>query len=540
MSVHFPDNFAFGVATAAFQIEGAVNEDGRVDSIWDVFCRQPGAIANGEDATVACDHYHRYPDDIALMADLGVDTYRFSIAWPRVFNADGVNPAGLDFYSRLVDEICERGITPWLTLYHWDLPAFLPGGWTNRDTAYRFAEYAQVVHDRLSDRVRTWTTLNEPWCSAFLGYAAGHHAPGLTDRTSSIRAAHHLLLGHGLVVQALREADPGARLGITMNFTPAMPATTESQDVDVARRIDGTANRFFADAVFKGRYPADVVADLAEVWPEDLVYDGDLDVISSPIDVLGVNYYTTNVFAAGEPSEATPSPHITAPDAVHVLRDLPLTAMGWEVEPSGLHRLLKRLQDDYTGPAGAALVITENGAAFADTPDEDGFVDDTSDRWEYLRRHLLAAHRAIEEGVNLQGYLVWSLIDNFEWAFGYEKRFGLVRIDENLNRVPKASGRQFAQVAATHEVPAAASASSAGVVSSVAGVDSVIGQAGDSPTSAQGSTATAAASPVSPPPDSPGGDQDMVRPAAPDVLRVEQPPVLPAPPSTPVSGGSAS
>ncbi len=458
MSVQFPDGFVFGAATAAFQIEGAAAEDGKVDSIWDVFCRQPGAIARGEDATTACDHYHRVSDDVQLMADLGLNSYRFSIAWPRVITPAGVNTAGLDFYSRLVDELLAHDIAPWLTLYHWDLPAYLPGGWTNRETAYRFAEYTQVVHARLGDRIRTWTTLNEPWCSAFLGYAAGHHAPGLTDRAASIRAAHHLMLAHGLAVQVLREADATARLGITMNFTPAMPATTDPQDIDVARRIDGTANRFFADAVFKGRYPADVVADLADVWPEDLVHDGDLDVISTPIDVLGVNYYTTNVFAAGQPDSAHPSPHITAPDSVHVMRELPVTEMGWEVEPSGLHRLLKRLQDDYTGPAGASLVVTENGAAFADRPDDDGFVDDTADRCDYLRRHLLAAHHAIEEGVDLQGYFVWSLMDNFEWAFGYDKRFGIVRVDEKLNRIPKASGQWFAQVARSHVLPAVGSA----------------------------------------------------------------------------------
>lgn len=454
MSVQFPDGFMFGAATAAFQIEGAAAEDGKVDSIWDVFCRQPGAIANGEDATTACDHYHRVADDVQLMAELGLDSYRFSISWPRVVTPDGVNTAGLDFYSRLVDELLAHEVEPWLTLYHWDLPAYLPGGWTNRETAYRFADYTQVVQDRLGDRIRTWTTLNEPWCSAFLGYAAGHHAPGLTDRAASIRAAHHLMLAHGLAVQVVREADPTARLGITMNFTPAMPATTDPQDIDVARRIDGTANRFFADAVFKGRYPADVVADLADVWPDDLVHDGDLEVISAPIDVLGVNYYTTNVFAAGQPDPAHPSPHITAPENVQVMRELPVTEMGWEVEPSGLHRLLKRLQDDYTGPVGASLVVTENGAAFADEPDEDGFVDDSSDRLDFLRRHLLAAHHAIEDGVDLQGYFVWSLMDNFEWAFGYDKRFGIVRVDEHLNRIPKASGLWFAQVARSHVVPA--------------------------------------------------------------------------------------
>ncbi len=459
MSVQFPEGFTFGAATASFQIEGATTEGGRTDSIWDVFCREPGRVANGDDGTVACDHYHRYADDVAMMADLGLSTYRFSVSWPRVLNGSTPNAAGLDFYSRLVDELLGKEITPWLTLYHWDLPADLPGGWTNRDTAKRFAEYARVLHDRLGDRVRTWTTLNEPWCSAFLGYAAGVHAPGVTDPTSSIRAAHNLMLAHGLATQTLRDADPGARLGITLNFTPTMPATNDVADLDVARRIDGTANRFFADAIFKGRYPGDVVADLGELWPEGLVHDGDLEVISTPIDVLGVNYYTTNAFSAGAgpatvrlgDGRAPASPHITAPEAVQVLRELPLTDMGWEVEPTGLYRLLVRLHEDYTDQANVALVITENGAAYPDVADSDGFVDDR-DRLDYVRRHLLAAHQAIEAGVNLQGYLVWSLIDNFEWALGYGKRFGIVRVDESLNRIPKASARWYATVAHTGTV----------------------------------------------------------------------------------------
>jgi beta-glucosidase len=454
MSVQFPESFRFGAATAAYQIEGAAAEDGKVDSIWDVFCRQPGRIVNGEDGTLACDHYHRFADDVAMMADLGISTYRFSVSWPRVMNESRVNSQGLDFYSRLVDELLAKDITPWLTLYHWDLPAALVGGWTNRETAARFADYALAVHDRLGDRVRTWTTLNEPWCSAFLGYASGVHAPGITDPVASIRAAHHLMLGHGLATQALRAADPQAKLGITLNFTPAMPATNEPADIDVARRIDGTANRFFSDAIFKGRYPADVLDDLSEIWPEDLVRDGDLSTISTPIDVLGVNYYTTNVFAAGDGrvNGAQPSPHITAPGAKQVLRDRPLTDMDWEIEPSGLNRLLVRLHQDYTGAAGTALVITENGAAFPDKPDSSGFVDDTADRLDFIRRHLLAAHQALELGVNLQGYLVWSLIDNFEWSWGYGKRFGIVRVDEALNRIPKASALWYAEVARTGTV----------------------------------------------------------------------------------------
>ena len=449
MSIEFPRGFLLGSATSAYQIEGAAAEDGREESIWDVFCRVPGAIVNGEDGLVACDHYHRYAEDAKLLAALGMRTYRFSVSWPRVLNNGLVNAAGMDFYSRLVDELLANDVTPWLTLYHWDLPAALPGGWTNRDTAKRFVDYALAVHERLGDRVRTWTTLNEPWCSSFLSYAAGVHAPGLTDPVASIRAAHHLLLAHGWAVQALREADPSATLGATINFTPALPASDSAQDRDVARRVDGTTNRFFVEPLFTGHYPADVLDDLAELWPDDLVAEEDLAAISAPIDVLGVNYYTTNVFRAGEPTE--PTPHIAAPDAVQVLRDLPLTGMGWEVDPAGLRNLLTWLHADYTGPAGVPLVITESGAAFDDVADEAGYVDD-ADRIDYLRRHLTAVREAMDAGADVRGYLVWSLMDNFEWAHGYAKRFGLVRVDSDLNRIPKASARWFADVARTGRV----------------------------------------------------------------------------------------
>lgn len=449
----FPAGFHIGAATAAFQIEGASSEDGKGDSIWDVFCREPGRIVNGDDGTVACDHYHRSSQDVRLMADLGLTTYRFSVSWPRVLDGESVNERGMDFYSRLVDDLLAAGITPWLTLYHWDLPAHLEGGWTNRDTAARFVDYTMKVHARLSDRVRIWTTLNEPWCSSFLSYAAGIHAPGWTDPTAAVRAAHHLLLGHGWAVQALREADPSATLGLSLNMSPVMPASEDPADVDVARRIDGTLNRYFADPIFKGRYPADVVADLGQHFPDDLVADGDLEAISSPIDVLGVNYYTTNVFRAGDPGEG-PTPHVTAPNAVQVLRDLPLTAMGWEVDPAGLTRLLTRLHQDYTAESGTGLVVTENGAAFDDVPDEQGYVDDTDTRLDYLRRHLGAVHDAVSAGVDVRGYLAWSLMDNFEWAFGYGKRFGIVRVDEELNRIPKASAHWYAAVAASGVLPA--------------------------------------------------------------------------------------
>ncbi|CAL8970881.1 Beta-glucosidase B [Propionicimonas sp. T2.31MG-18] len=451
MGIEFPKGFLFGSATSSYQIEGAATEDGKEDSIWDVFCREPGKIVNGDDGLVACEHYHRYPEDVKLLADLGMNTYRFSVSWPRVMHADGsVNPKGMDFYSRLVDELLAHDIAPWLTLYHWDLPAALPGGWTNRATAERFVDYALAMHDRLGDRVRTWTTLNEPWCSSFLSYSAGVHAPGWTDPVAAIKAAHHLLLAHGWTVQALRVADPDASLGITLNFTPSYPASDSPEDVDVARRVDATANRFFIEPIAHGHYPEDALEDLAGLWPSDLVQDGDLAAISTPIDVLGVNYYTTNVFRAAGPGDAPsgPTPHPSAPDAVQVMRDLPLTAMGWEVDPDGLRRLLVWLHTTYTGATGTGLVITENGAAYDDVADENGFVDD-QDRVEYLRGHLTAVHQAIEEGADVRGYLAWSLMDNFEWAEGYAKRFGVVRVDAEQRRIPKASAHWFADLART-------------------------------------------------------------------------------------------
>ncbi len=443
----FPDGFLWGTATAAYQIEGAAALGGREPSIWDEFCARSGVILDGSDGSVAVDHYHRYEQDVALMAELGYPAYRFSVSWSRVLRGDGtVNPDGLAFYDRLVDALLARGIEPWVTLYHWDLPASLPGGWLNRDTARRFADYAGVVHAALGDRVPTWTTLNEPWCSAFLGYGSGLHAPGRRDPEEALTAAHHLLLAHGLGVQALRAAG-AARVGITLNFTPVEPADpTRPEDVDVARRVDGTSNRIFVEPVLRGAYPADVIADAGARWPTAAIHAGDLAAVAAPIDVLGVNYYTTSRVRAGQASDQ-PIPHVTAPGAQDVTRGLPITAMGWEVDPDGLRALLVRLHREYAGPAGVPLVVTENGAAFADAIDADGRIDDP-DRIDYLRRHLDAALAAIGEGVDLRGYLVWSFIDNFEWSYGYTKSFGVVAVDDRLRRRPKASahwlGRAFA------------------------------------------------------------------------------------------------
>ncbi len=457
--VQFPESFQWGAATSAYQIEGAADVDGRRPSIWDEFCRLPGAIEDGRDGSVAIDHYHRYREDVALMRELGLRSYRFSVCWPRVMDGSDVNKAGMDFYSRLVDELLEADIAPWLTLYHWDLPASLPGGWTSRDTAHRFAEYAVALHERLGDRVRTWTTLNEPWCSAFMGYGSGEHAPGHTDPRQAVRAVHHLLLGHGLATEALRTADPEATLGLTLNFTPALAASDDPADLDVVRRINGTANRVFVHPVFTGDYPEDVRADLAPWWDDDLVRDGDMATIASPVDVLGVNYYSTTMYRADGQrpgpqlvrGRRRETPHISAPEAAAVLRGLPQTAMGWEVEPDGLRRLLEWLHHTYTGPAGVPLVITENGSAYDDVPSADGTIAD-HDRIEYLRDHLHAVHRAISNGVDVRGYLLWSLIDNFEWAFGYTKHFGIYAVDDGLRRLPKASAEWYGSVARTGTV----------------------------------------------------------------------------------------
>ena len=458
----FPADFLWGSATAAYQIEGARHEDGRGDSIWDVFSHTPGAVVNGDTGDVACDHYHRYAADVALMNKLNLGAYRFSVSWARVV-PDGrtVNPKGLDFYSRLVDELLAREVVPWLTLYHWDLPQALEdeGGWPSRDTAYRMVDYAAAVHEVLGDRVRYWTTLNEPWCSAFLGYGNGHHAPGRTEPVNALRAAHHLMLAHGLVVRELRGRGPDLSLGLTLNFTDIVPADPDSPaDQDAARRADGMFNRYFVEPVFRGAYPEDVLRDLGELWPADMVRDGDLEIISTPVDVLGVNYYAGEAVTGPDPSEARqaahearvqgpPHPRVGSEHVVNVPRDVPVTAMGWEVWPQGLTDLLVRLHRDYTGPRGVDLYITENGAAYDDQPDENGFVQD-DDRREYVAAHLRAVHDAMQQGVPVKGYFLWSLLDNFEWAWGYDKRFGIVRVDyTTLERTPKASAVWYAGVA---------------------------------------------------------------------------------------------
>jgi beta-glucosidase len=426
-AVSFPDDFVWGAATAAYQIEGAADVDGRGPSIWDTFSHTPGKVHDGDTGDVACDHYHRYPDDIALMSELGLGAYRFSVAWPRVQpSGDGViNSAGLDFYDRLVDALLTAHIDPIVTLYHWDLPQPLEdrGGWTSRDTAHRFAEYAVHVRERLGDRVRTWTTLNEPWCAAFLGYAAGVHAPGHVDPAKAFAAAHHLLLGHGEAALAL-SASGAERVGITVNPAVIAPADpSDAADVAAARLVDGVHNRLFLDPLFGRGYPDDVLEIIDRHGGSDWRRDGDEQTIAAPIDLLGLNYYCPTV-VAGRPGVAANPAYPGTENIAFLPATGPVTAMGWPIEPTSLTTLLLRLSADYPG---VPLWITENGAAFDDVAVE-GTVSDL-DRISYLDGHLRAAHAAIEQGVDLRGYLAWSLLDNFEWAEGFRKRFGLIHVD---------------------------------------------------------------------------------------------------------------
>ncbi len=435
-----PRTFRWGTATSAYQIEGAVAEDGRTPSIWDTFCRVPGAIDNGDVGDTACDHYHRMPEDVALMRDLGIDTYRFSVAWPRVQpgGRGPVNPAGVAFYDRLVDELLAQGIDPWLTLYHWDLPQELEdaGGWPVRDTAYRFADYAELVYDRLGDRVTHWTTLNEPWCSAMLGYVEGVQAPGRRDFAAGIYAVHHLLLGHGLAAARLREAARGPLdLAITLNLSTSNPATDAPEDVAAARRADGLGLRIYLEPLVHGRYPEDVVEDLALRGVRLPVEEGDLAIISAPLDTLGVNYYFS-MLSSGTGEDGSTLDADGLPVGRALPYGLPRTAMGWEIMSDDFRNLLVRLGRDYPG---LPIVITENGAAFADKPDADGYVDD-EDRVDYLASHIAAVAEAREAGTDVRGYFAWSLLDNFEWAYGYDKRFGIVRVDyATQRRIPKRS-----------------------------------------------------------------------------------------------------
>ncbi|MFF8700164.1 GH1 family beta-glucosidase [Streptomyces albidoflavus] len=432
-----PAGFTWGVATAAYQIEGAVAEDGRAPSIWDTFSHTPGKVAGGDTGDVACDHYHRWPEDLALMKRLGVDSYRLSIAWPRVHpQGDGpVNEAGLAFYDRLVDALLEAGITPNVTLYHWDLPQALQdrGGWPARETAEHFAAYASTAAERLGDRVSRWATLNEPLCSAWIGHLEGTMAPGLRDIDAAVKASYHLLLGHGLAAQAVRAASPHAKIGIVNNLSTVYAATDSEADQAAARRMDGHTNRWWLDPVHGRGFPA----DMREVYGVDLPErPGDLDTIAQRLDWIGLNYYFPAV-VADDPD--APHPHIRT-----VRREgVPRTGMDWEIEAGGLEELLLRLTREY---GAQSIYVTENGSAFPDTVAPDGSVHDP-ERTAYLQDHLAACARAARAGAPVDGYYAWSLLDNFEWAYGYDKRFGLVHVDyPTQRRTMKTSGHTYARL----------------------------------------------------------------------------------------------
>jgi beta-glucosidase len=441
----FPDRFIWGAATASYQIEGAWNEDGKGESIWDSFSHRPGTIENGDTGDVACDHYHRWAEDVAVMKSLGLDAYRFSIGWPRVLpNGRGaVNQAGLDFYNRLVDGLLEDGIAPFVTLYHWDLPQALQdeGGWPARSTAEAFVELADVVSRRLGDRVKHWITLNEPEVSAFIGYQEGRHAPGVQDWPAAIRASHHLLLSHGWAVPVLRANSPGAEVGITLNYGPAVPASPSAADYHAARYGDGKLNRWFLDPIYRGQYPADVVGDhlaMGHLPPQgmDCIEPGDLEAIMAPTDFVGLNYYTRRLARDKDATDNLPQSVFLAPEAEW-------TDMGWEIYPDGLFHMLCRVHFEYQP---AKIFITENGVSFGDGPDASGRVRDER-RTRYLRDHFAAAHRALQAGVPLAGYFVWSLMDNFEWAKGYNQRFGIIYVDyETQKRYLKDSALWYKDV----------------------------------------------------------------------------------------------
>ncbi|MFZ2623657.1 MAG: GH1 family beta-glucosidase [Propionibacterium sp.] len=451
MTRAFPQDFWFGSATAAYQVEGAVHEDGRGPSIWDSFSHTPGKTLDGDTGDIADDHYHRWHEDIALMRDLGLDAYRFSIAWPRIqpTGRGAVNRPGMDFYRRLVDGLREAGIKPVATLYHWDLPQALQdeGGWTQRSTAEAFGEYAAAVARGLGDAVELWTTLNEPWCAAYLGYAAGVHAPGISDPQAALRAAHHLNLAHGLGASAVHaELGDATPVSVTLNLQLVRPENPDSpDDLAAVHQVETIGNDIWLAPMLEGRLPDDLVDQTREFTDWSFVVDGDLGVIHQPLSCLGINYYATTTVRRSRPDDGAlsggvdelgRSPWIGCQDVAFLPPRGPLTQMGWNIDPQGLTDLLvatgRRFPD-------LPLVVTENGMAADDRPDGNGVVHD-ADRIAYVRDHLGAVLDAVDAGVDVRGYFVWSLLDNFEWAWGYARRFGIVRVDyDDCRRIPKDS-----------------------------------------------------------------------------------------------------
>ena len=428
--------FIWGVATSSYQIEGAANEDGRGQSIWDTFCKVPGKVANFDNGDIACDHYHRFKEDLDLMKWMGVKAYRFSVAWPRVI-PDGVgrvNEMGLDFYDRLIDSSLEREIAPWLTMYHWDLPEALQlrGGWNNREVVEWFGEYGEVLTSRFGDRVKNWMTLNEPFCSAWLGHLYGDMAPGIKDLQTALNVSHNLLMSHGLACQVIRSNVSEANVGIVINVTPAVPATDSQEDSNAAQLADGFDNRWFLDPVFGRTYPADVI-DALGASPE--IHSGDMKLIAQDLDFLGVNFYFRQTVAADQNSKPLP---IISVNRENVKK----TAMNWEVHPQAFEEILLRISKEYSPKA---IYITENGSAWNDEVINGEIIDD--ERIDYLVRHLDAMRSARSQGAPILGYFAWSFLDNFEWAYGYEKRFGLIYVDyKTQTRTPKKSALFYRQL----------------------------------------------------------------------------------------------
>jgi beta-glucosidase len=445
----FPDGFLWGAATSAPQIEGGRREDGRADSIWDRFAEEPGTIADGSTPTVACDHYHRWREDVGLLEWLGARAYRFSISWPRILPTGHSrhNSRGLDFYDSLVDELLARGIRPFVTLNHWDVPQALQdqGGWVARSTTEAFVEYAEVVARRLGDRVKDWVTHNEPWCIATLGYEEGAHAPGHHDPRQALAVSHHLLLSHGWATREIRRMHHDARIGMVLNLYPIVPAAPTEDDRNAVRQLDGLFNRWYLEPLYNGVYPQDAIRDRCDWGHLDspslpFLRPGDLETIATPTDFLGVNYYTRIVARKGANGR---------PEGVRVAAEEELTDMGWEVYPEGLYDLLMRLQRDYRPPR---VFITENGCAYGEAPDGEGRIRDER-RIRYVRQHLLEALRARQDGVPLDGYFLWSLLDNFEWGEGYSKRFGIFWVDyETQKRLPKNSAHWYRHTIVTNLV----------------------------------------------------------------------------------------
>ncbi|MFC5467342.1 GH1 family beta-glucosidase [Cohnella suwonensis] len=435
----FPSDFIWGVATSSYQIEGAADADGRTASIWDTFCRTPGKVAGGDTGERACEHYYRFREDVRLLADLGIKHYRFSIAWPRIYPEKGkLNREGLDFYRSLLNELKECGIQPLVTVYHWDLPQWIQdeGGWTNREAVDHYMEYARTLFEEFGREVPMWNTHNEPWCAAFLGYGVGVHAPGHRNWREAIAAAHHILLSHGLAVQAYREMGLTGQIGITLNLDHNDPASDREEDLEARRRHDGYLNRWFLDPVFKGAYPQDMMEwFLPHVGEYDFIQPGDLETIHEPGDLLGINYYSRGVIRSGTGHSMLLTDYVLPENSE-------VTDMGWEIHPESLHRLMQRLRKDYTS---IPIFITENGAATKDVL-ENGKVEDEG-RIRYVKAHLEQSLKFIRDGGNLKGYYLWSFLDNFEWAFGYEKRFGMVHVDyETQVRTPKASAYWYRDV----------------------------------------------------------------------------------------------